>query len=562
MIKVTIDDSLKRRYYQKGYWTQATLLDIWNEQVKLHPESPYAVDERHGSLSYAHIDELAGALAAHLVEKGVEEGDVVTFQLPVWAEFAITVVACLKIGVVMHPVSTSFNTRDLDFIMKQVKSAAFICPTRTRKGDYEQQALTIQATIPSLKTTVLVERGEKPVTRFPSYEQILAKRQGPNPVFAPKATTSDDVALILSTSGTTGLPKAVLLTHNNLIFSERALTGELGLTQDDVMFMPAPLNHATGFNHGLIAPMITGGSVVLQEKFDARKALELIKRKGVTWSMGSTPFIFDMLNHLEQTGERLENLRFYLCGGAPVPGSMVKRASTYGITLCEVYGSTESCPHVYVPPKHALSWNGAFSGQPFRGIEVKVVDANRCEVAPGEIGEEASRGPHLFVGYLNDPEASSQAMDSEGWFYSGDLCLADDQGRIRIQGRMKEIIVRGGKNISAVEVDNLVAGYPGIGDHATIGYPDERLGERICLVVTCDKPPTVDEMASYLCSKNVHKRLWPERIERVDAIPRTESGKVRRSELSRMVAEKPGGAGKVEAGSNSGTCGKESAHGL
>lgn len=545
MIEVDLDAERKASWYRKGYWRQETLLDLWKHQVETRADKPYVVDGRTGeALTYGQIDAQADALARHLQAAGVEEGEVVTFQIPIWREFAVVMAACLKAGAVMHPVSMSFNERDLELVMNQVGSSAFICPTRTRKGDHESQALALQVSVPSLKTVVVIGHGQKPESGLPAFEDIAGDSQArprtPLEPYAPQKTTSDSVALILSTSGTTGTPKAVLLTHNNLLFSERSLTEELQIGERDVMFMPAPLNHATGFNHGLVAPLLTGGSVVLQERFNAEEALAIMEKTGVTWSMGATPFVYDLLKKMEDGAPKPKALRFYLCGGAPLPGSFIQRAASRGLVVCEVYGSTESCPHALVPPALAVQWNGRFSGQALPGIETKVVDRNRCSVEPGQIGEEASRGPHLFVGYLGDAQAMAAAVDEDGWFHSGDLCVADEQGRIRIMGRRKEIIIRGGKNISAVEIDNLVAGCPGIKDHATIGFPDERLGERICLaaVPDGDRLPTPNDICAFLQAKGVHKRLWPERVVEVDRIPRTESGKVRRNVLAQEVLAK------------------------
>ena len=315
----------------------------------------------------------------------------------------------------------------------------------------------------------------------------------------------------------------------------------LGRTADDVMYMPSPLNHATGFYHGLISPMILGGRTVLQEHFDAAKAFELCNREGVTWSMGATPFIYDILKYL--TAENLgsfDTLRLFICGGAPVPGSLVQCAYGHGILLCECYGSTESCPHAFVPPEHCLEWDGAWSGIPFPGIEVRVVDADHRDVAHGAQGEEISRGPHQFVGYLNDKERTDRALDDDGWFYSGDLCYMDEAGRIRINGRKKEIIIRGGENICANEIDENLMECPGIGDHATIGMPDERLGERICTfaVATGDERPALADITGFLAEHHVAKRLWPERIEYIDEIPKTATGKVKRHLLAAELAER------------------------
>lgn len=537
MIEVKLNAERAESYYRKGYWTHDTLLDIWNDRASNAGETVYITDERGASLTYGQVDEQAGRLAAWLAARGVHEGDVVTFQLPVWTEFAVVYVACLKLGAVIHPVSCAFNERDLSFIMQQVSSAAFICPTHFRNIDYDLQAINVIPHVGSLKACCVVGRGNGGSTRLPAFEDVVAA-----PAEAPgalKLTCADSVALILSTSGTTGKPKAVLLTHNNLIFSERAFTHALGLTSSDVMFMPAPLNHATGFNHGLISPLILGGRVVIQEHFEAGDAIALMNREGVTWSMGATPFIHDLLKHMDATGESPRTLRFYLCGGAPVPGELVRHARERGIIVCEVYGSTESCPHVLVPPAYALGWNGRFSGRALEGIEVSVVDGSRQPAPCGTQGEEASRGPNVFVGYLGDEEGTRAALDEDGWFYSGDLCVADERGRIRINGRLKEIIIRGGVNISAVEIDHAVTGCPGFRDHAAVGFPDARLGERICLFAVPEPGahPTVESVAEYCKSRGVPKRLWPERVEPIDAIPRTESGKVKRNQLTDLAKQ-------------------------
>ncbi len=533
-----IDEDRKRRYYAAGYWTNETIYDVWVRQAKACADREYVVDDRGHRFTYGQVDDAAGRLASWMVQQGVREGDVVSFQMPVWAEFCIVYVACLKAGAVMHPLSRAFNERDLLFALNQVKASAFICPATSRSCRYDSIIATVAPQIPSLKCVAVFDRDEKSTESFPLVERILKTHEPLEE--RPAITTSDDVALILTTSGTTGQPKAVLLTHNNLLFSERAFTSELELTSEDVMFMPAPLNHATGFNHGLIAPLLLGGKTVLQEKFDPQAAIETMNEEGVTWSMGATPFIYDILNTIELTGNRPETLRFYLCGGAPVPGSMVHRAREKGIVLCEVYGSTESCPHVFVPPAYALGWNGKFSGRPFKGVEVRVVDANGNDVPPGVQGEELSRGPNVFVGYLDNRQATEKALSDEGWFASGDFCTQDERGRIRINGRKKEIIIRGGENISAVEVDEAVEGCPGIGDHATIGMPDVRLGERICLMAVPKggSLPDVCDVAAYLDSRNVQKRLRPERLEFVESIPRTESGKVRRNALADLLAER------------------------
>ena len=529
-LKVNAKD--KQEYYAKGYWSDKTLLDHWNDRVRDIPDHEYVSDNLGVRLTYAELDDKAGRLAAWLHEQGVRNGDVVSYQMPPWSEFCIVLVACLKLGAVSHPLPVTFNGEDLDHALNLVESKAFICPTFHHKTNFEDMILSVADRVPTLKKSAIAVHDKTMESHGTvTLNQIFKDYE---PYTAPCESASDDVTVILSTSGTTGRPKAVLLSHNALIFSETTFAKGLHLTSDDVMFMPAPLNHATGFNHGLLCPMLLGGRVVLQQEFDACEAIDIMNNEGVTWSMGATPFIYDMLNCLEEDSRSFTTLKLYVCGGAPVPGTMVQRAHGHGLLLCECYGSTESCPHLGVPPEHCLEWNGEWSGVAFEGIQTKVVDANGNEVPHGTQGEEVSHGPHMFSGYLKNPEATAKDLDDDGWFYSGDLCYQDDLGRIRINGRKKEIIIRGGINISVNEVDENLAGCPGVGEHATIGLPDDRLGERICtfIVPEGDELPTLDSIAAYLDSIGVAKRLRPEHIEFIDEIPYTESGKVQRNLLS------------------------------
>ena len=527
-----VNEKNKKEYYEKGYWTERTLNDIWNTQVAAFPDREYVSDNLGVRYTYAEIDDKASRLAAWLHDVGVKNGYVVSYQMPPWSEFCILYVACLKVGAVSHPLPVTFNDEDLIYSMNLVESKAFMCPTFHHKTNFEDQILSAVDRIPTLSKDAICVH-DKTVE---SHGTITLKQicETYEPYRENPGSKSDDVVLILSTSGTTGRPKAVLISHNALIFSETTFSRGLHLTQDDVMFMPAPLNHATGFNHGLITPLLLGGRVVLQQEFRAREAIEIMNNEGVTWSMGATPFIFDLLNCAEENDLKFETLKLYICGGAPVPGTMVQRAHEHGLKLCECYGSTESCPHLAVPPEHCLEWNGNWSGVAFEGIEVKVVDEHGNEVPHGTQGEEISRGPHMFSGYLKNPEATAKDLNDDGWFFSGDLCIQDEEGRVKINGRKKEILIRGGINISANEVDNNLDGCPGVGAHATIGLPDDRLGERICtfIVQTGDVTPTLDSIAEYLDSIGVAKRLRPEHIEFIDAIPMTESGKVKRHQLA------------------------------
>ncbi len=531
-----INEEQKRRYYERGWWRDETIADVWAKQAEKHPDKTFVTDDQGASLTYRQIDEISDAVAAWLHSVGITAGDVVTFQLPTWAEFCPVFIGVAKIGAVMHPVARNYSELDLAYIMNKVGTRAFICPTYHHTTDHERLALDCVKDVPTLdggRILFVRKSGPAPKCGAQALENLKIGSKAPQGV---KRASADDVAVILSTSGTTGKPKQALLTHNNILFSERAFVGGLALDENDIMFMPSPLNHATGFFHGIISPLLLGASTVLQQDFKADRAIEIINEHGCTWSMGATPFIYDMLGSMERNGTSIPTLKLFLSGGAPLPGSLVSCARAHGITLCECYGSTESCPHIYVPPQHCAEWNGAFSGTTLEGIEICVVDENRQPVGPGVQGEEASRGPNVFVGYLNDPDQTDAVLDDDGWFYSGDLATIDEEGRVRINGRKKEIVVRGGENISTREVDEAASAWGGIVDQATIGAPDDRMGERICLFAVANpdlsEAPKLDDLLDFLKTQGVSKRLWPERLELVDEIPRTATGKVQRFKLA------------------------------
>ena len=542
-----INPNLQKQYREQGYWKDETLLDCWDRTVETYPDREYVVDDRGNRYTYRELDEAAGRVASYLIGLGIQPGEVVSFQLPIWSEFAMLTIACYKVGAVAHPIAMSYEEKELARSLNITESRCYFGPTFFYKTDYEERILAVRDQVPLLKDIVLIDsvRPEKSSVRL--LRDILHAFEPLPGEQCVHTKNGQDMAVILCTSGTTGGTKGVLLSHDNVRFAEEAFNLELGLTKEDIMFMPAPLHHATGFHHAIIAPMLYGGKVVLQQKYQCRAAVELMNREKVTYSMGATPFIYDILRELDANGGSLPTLKFYLCGGAPVPGYLVQRANRYGILLCEVYGSTESVPHVFVRPWEALEKNGTTSGLPVPGMEVRVVDEDGRDVPVGTPGEEWSRGPAVFAGYLKAREITDGVLDEDGWFHSGDLCVMDEEGNIHIIGRKKDMIVRGGENLNTNEINDALEGSPGMGDHAIIGMPDDRLGERICafaVPLPGHENLSLEEVLTYLKEKKVPKRFWPERLELIDRIPHTGSGKVKkyllREELKRRNPEADG----------------------
>ena len=540
---VKINESQKKLYEERGYWKNKTLLDRFNDSVSKYGDREFVSDDHGMRYTYARLNEKADALAAYLEKCGIGAEDVVSFQIPPRSEFVITLFACLKIGAIPAPLGLCFVDDELKGLLSMLGSHLHISAATYRTSNRIQMLSDIKNELSLLRGLIFVcdSAAEKKALPEASgdFAEIMVSGGAPEKASSAKA---DDIALILCTSGTTKGCKAVMFTHNNIIYSEETFNETLGLTGSDCIFMPAPLSHATGLHHGIISPMLNGGRLVLEERFNCAEAVKIMNREKCTYSMGATPFIYDLLKQLEESGDALPFLRFYICGGAPVPKELVQRAwSEFRLIVCECYGSTESVPHICVRPEECLENEGKWSGRTMGAIEIRVVDKDRHPVLPGVIGEEASRGPNVFVGYLNAPNLTDAALDDDGWFYSGDLCIADENGNIKIVGREKDIIVRGGENLNSNDINENLEGCPGVIDHTVIGMPDARLGERICaFVVLADgtEALTKEDLIFWLQSKKVHKRHWPERVEIIDRIPRTESGKVKKSLLAEELEKR------------------------
>lgn len=534
-----INPELEALYKARGDWTDDTLLTRFERSVEQFGDREFIVDDLGRRYTYREMDVYSDKIAAILYDYGVHEGSFVTYQITPRSEFVGVMLACFKLGAVSCPLGMFFEGKGLRDILELIGSNLHISVAKYRgrdRGGMVEEAL--DGFLSSKKILLVGESRTAPELACLE-ELILVNRQIPKRYKG----TGTDLSTILCTSGTTSMSKAVMLTNDNIIFSEDGFNKELGLTEEDIMFMPAPLNHATGYHHGIISPMLRGGKCVLQERFCCVEAINIMNEEKVTYSMGATPFIYDIVSTLDRIGGSLPYLRFYICGGAPVPEFLVKKAyENHHILVCECYGSTESVPHLYVRPAEALEVHGKYSGRAMGGIEVRIVDAEHNEVPRGAVGEEASRGPSVFVGYYRNKEATEKALDNDGWCYSGDLCTMDENDNVRVVGRIKDVIIRGGENLNANEIDSNLEGCPGVKDHAIVGRPEDRLGERICAFLVCEggARPTKEDVTEYLASKKVPKRLWPEFIEYIDEIPRTDSGKVQKFKLDKVLRKRMG----------------------
>ena len=535
-MKVTLTFNEQRRaaYLQQGLWGDASLADYWQQTARAMPDKIAVVDNHGASYTYSALDHAASCLANWMLAKGIESGDRIAFQLPGWCEFTVIYLACLKIGAVSVPLLPSWREAELVWVLNKCQAKMFFAPTLFKQTRPVDLILPLQNQLPQLQQLVGVDK-LAPATSALSLSQIIADN---TPLTTAITVHGDELAAVLFTSGTEGLPKGVMLTHNNILASERAYCARLNLTWQDVFMMPAPLGHATGFLHGVTAPFLIGARSVLLDIFTPDACLALLEQQRCTCMLGATPFVYDLLNLLEKQPADLSALRFFLCGGTTIPKKVARECQQRGIKLLSVYGSTESSPHAVVNLDDPLSRFMHTDGYAAAGVEIKVVDDARKTLPPGCEGEEASRGPNVFMGYFDEPELTARALDEEGWYYSGDLCCMDEAGYIKITGRKKDIIVRGGENISSREVEDILLQHPKIHDACVVAMPDERLGERSCAYVVLKAPHhslSLEEVVAFFSRKRVAKYKYPEHIVVIEKLPRTASGKIQKFLLRKDI---------------------------
>jgi cyclohexanecarboxylate-CoA ligase len=513
----------------EGHWREETLLDHLARAVAAMPGKTALVARRSDTgeetrLTYAELDSRAARVAGGLAARGIGRGDVVSFQLPNWWEFTVLHLACLKLGAVSNPLMVIFRERELRFMLGLAESKVLVVPRRFRGFDHGAMAEALRGELPKLAHVLVA--GEA------SFAALLdAPPLPPGPGAAP-----DDVIQLLYTSGTTGEPKGVMHSSNTLLSNLRPFAERLGLGAADVIHMPSPLAHQLGFMYGIVMPVMLGATAVLQDVFTAEEMARQLRAESATFTMGATPFLNDLTEHVAASGEGTPSLKVFVSAGAPIPRALVAKArATLGAAIVSAWGMSENGAVTTTRLGDEAARATETDGLPLPGMELRVLDAAGQPAPPGGEGALQVRGCSNFLGYLKRPELDPK--DPEGWFDTGDLARMDAEGYIRIAGRAKDIIIRGGENIPVVEVEGLLFRHPAVAEVAVVGYPDARLGERACAFVRLREGAslTLPELVAYLEAQRMARQYMPERLEIVDALPRTPSGKIQKFRLREMA---------------------------
>lgn len=533
----------RARSIANGYWQDRTINDEIDACLAQCPDklALAAVSVASGQtrrFTYRQLVTLADRIAVGLTRLGVGRNDVVAMQLPNCWQFTALYLACSRIGAVLNPLMHIFRERELRFMLAHSEAKVLIVPKIFRGFDHETMADSLQADLPGLRQVVVVDGNGTndfdALLTVPAWETdddahaiLTCHRPGP-----------DDITQLIFTSGTTGEPKGVMHSANTLMSNIVAYAERLQLGRDDVVLMASPMAHQTGFMYGLMMPIMLRASAVLQDTWDPRIAADLIRAEGVTFTMASTPFLTDLTRQVQETAAPVPTLKTFLCAGAPIPGALVEQArQVLGAKIVSAWGMTENGAVTLIHPQDDDHRACTTDGCPLPGAEVRIAAPDGGNAAPGEVGRLLVRSSSNFGGYLKRPHLN--ATDDDGWFDSGDLASIDADGYIRISGRSKDVIIRGGENIPVFEIEALLYRHPAVAQVAIVAYPDARLGERACAVVVPKAGQSLDfdEMVTFLKAQQVALQYIPERLVLRDTLPATPTGKIQKFRLREILAE-------------------------
>lgn len=524
-----------QQYTARGDWGSTTIFEAFRQSAELHA-SKVAVIDGDTRITYSELLDRVDRVASGLHTRGIKRGHIVAAQLPNWAEFIEFALACTRLGAILSPLNHRLRG-EVQYALRTAESPLIVIPAEFHDFDYHKLVESLRDELPSLRQVIITRTAQ---ADGPDTFDVV--RSSPPTDLPPLPDANDPWALIF-TSGTTAAPKGVVRTHNNTLFTLRALTDFYGLATpsgDDVALAVLPITFIFPFYLCVLMPLVNGLTVVLQEAFDPEETLELISRHRVTL-LAIVPSMVERLLEARQRDKwDLTSLRVIQPAGEVV--SEERKARLMRELDCdvrEVFGLAECTWPIGHPPSSPVQKKLAASGLLCPGVELKIVDDEYRDVGTGEVGEIAFRGPNLFPGYYRNPDATRAAIDDQGWFFTGDLGTCDADGYLRIVGRNKDTIIRGGINILPQEIEEWLGGHPKVDQVAVFGVPHPRTGEQVwaCVVGRPGTRLTSDELLAFLRGKVASFKL-PERVFIVDELPLSNVGKVLRRELKeRMMSD-------------------------
>ena len=507
--------------------------------AEIDPDRHCVSDQLYGRFTYGQIAAQVDRVAFGLFQRGMRRGDIAILQLPNWVPFLVFHLALTHIGVITAMIPITFRENDLRKAVALTRAKAIIVPSTFAGHDYQLMATSLADSLDPPLDVILANGDEDhPSGSALTYEALLESRFGES--VGPSIGLEEPTAICF-TSGTTGALKAALFDTKILHATNLGLQSRYGLNADDKILGCSPVGHAVGFTHTLRMTITIGGSIALMDQWDAEVALRTARTEGSTFMAGATPFLVDLVYHPALAEhDRLRSVRLFLCGGATIPRQLMKDAQKalpatftsplWGMTEC---GGVTTCP--FDAPAEKLFTT---DGVPCDGMEARVVDPDGRALPSGHEGELQVKGRMMTRGYFGERALTREAYLADGFFRTGDLARIDKDGYVRITGRIKDLIVRGGVNIAPAEIEGILFTHPAITSAAVVGMPDPRLGERICAFVTTagSNLPDLEDITKWMKENGISKRKWPERLEIVDDLPMTASKKIQKFRLRKMIA--------------------------
>ena len=530
---------LRDRYVEAGAWTDDTLGALVDRSLAAAPDAGIHIwsESRpwHGTYADVHVEarRLLGALRA----AGLEPGDVVAFQLPNWREAVVAFYALAMGEFVLVPIVHIYGPKEVRFILAQCGARAYISADRYGHVDYLDIVDGAGPDgLPELALHLVVgDAGSRERVPRLGWNVIDAS----SPVEPYEHADADDVCVLAYTSGTTSDPKGVMHSHRTLLAELEHM--RLWITRGAPNLMGSPVTHATGMLGAVLAPLTLGEDIHLIDRWDPTRVLDIMVEANIGAGTGAAVFLASILDHPGFTMEHARRIPRVGLGGAPVASVLAERAAARGITIMRAYGSTEHPSITGSSFDDPAAKRHATDGRPLPGVEIRLIDADGRPVPAGEPGEIWSRGPDLCVGYT-DPALTCVTFDDDGWYRTGDLGVLDDDGFVTITDRLNDVIIRGGENISAAEVEQAITALAQVAEVAVVAAPDERFGERACAVVRlAPGVPSLelDSVTAHLESIGLARQKWPEQLVVVDDFPRTATGKVRKVDLRTQLRARP-----------------------
>lgn len=535
VFQTRLTPELIERYTRSGHWGTETFYQILAQRAEAHSDREAIIDPRQ-RVTYGELLAGVNRIAAAFQHLGIGPGDVLTIQLPNWIEFAYVFFALERIGAVANQIGPDFRSREVEYILRFSESRAFVCPATFRGFDYVPMIRELRPKLPDLKIVCVLGGVGDPDTV--SLDEMLSGTSAP-PSLVPQPMGTNDVMRMAFTSGTTGNPKGVTHSLNTTLPACRILNSAMEVTAQDVFLVYLPL----GLNWGyltLLQAIMAGARAVLVDRFSARAALDLIERERVTFIPSAPASLIAMLNDPELARFDLTSLRVVISGGASCPVETIRafRARIPG-HLIELYGMLETGFHTFTRVTDDPEAVAGTIGRSAPGMALRLIDEAGRDVPLGAEGEIAAGGPTVHLGYHKNPTANAELFTADGWFRTGDLGQLDAAGNVKIVGRLKEMINRGGQKFFPREIEELLYTHPKILHAVIVGVPDPRLGERNCLCVIPREGASLSlaEVVDFLKDRIATYKL-PEEMEIFDDFPFTPTGKIQRHVLARRVLDR------------------------